>query len=202
MNTYIVDGDVPSLLGVGTMDKMGADIFIKYKSLKLNNDCIDEWEAKVVTFISNYISNCHIKLRLYTVIEMAQENAVHLTTNIYETWKLTSSKHKNFLVDPSFPTSKVREIHEQTCHKNLLYDFETAGLINPAVSKTIAAVVEKCQVCRENRKSITRPKAHYQKSLPVVETYIFNIFSKHGIMCLAHIYFSIYLVCSYIYIIQ
>lgn len=159
--TFIVEGDVPYLLGGDVMFEL--DIFIGMRQKTI--DIFDKNMQQRLTFKPTDPSIGHIKLDLMPLKEMKQYKAVKLIKKSYHIW-LEGSVNTN-IEQEEFPYHKVKEIHERTYHKqsrNLKYAFDTAGLLNPTVTKHIDKVIENCKVCIQSRKAPSKP----DKTLPKV----------------------------------
>ena len=61
----------------------------------------------------------------------------------------------------------VRKIHTVTNHKqlgNMLYIFRNAGKDENEAKKLIEKVIETSKVCKQNKKSLSRPKVAFSKA--------------------------------------
>ena len=61
----------------------------------------------------------------------------------------------------------VRKIHETTNHKqlgNMLYIFRNAGRKDAEVRHLVEEVIDTCELCQKNKKSLSKPKVAFNKA--------------------------------------
>ena len=142
IETYVIQADVPFLLGLDTMREWRALI---------------DMETEQMIFRSFDLS-----------IKMLRNNGGHLIIPLKKSKEWSTSETVLFMNSETDVSSyeKIQKVHKNTNHKseeNMLHAYKQANLLTDQVRKSIKKVCENCVVCQKFKKSQSRPKVALPK---------------------------------------
>ena len=145
IETYVVKGDVPFLLGDNTMMDWLSKIDVADRVLEVHKYKDDKGKP---VFLNAPLKGSHMKIEMQDLKEKSLEESVQFM----EQQVLTGEVLTDF--------KSVRKIHERLNHKskeNLIHAYANADLLPKELKETIKKVVDQCKVCQKFRKSMPRP---------------------------------------------
>ena len=151
VKSYLVDADVPLLIGKNVLFEWGASTNHKINTLS----CTDIIEGETVEFHLDQTMGGHDALKLENIKEESTEKTVSFIT---EQIKTNDSNVFDF--------KKVKHLHEITNHKqeeNMLYAYRNAGVLTDGGRRVIKRVIDSCKICKKFKRSSGTPKVALPK---------------------------------------
>ena len=172
IETYIVKGDVPFLLGDNTMQNWQSKIDVANRVLELHKYKSDKG---LPILLDAPLKGSHMIIGLQALKEKSLNESVKL-----------NEEHVN-LGEILTDFKNVRKMHEKLNHKskaNLAHAYANADLLTKELKETIQKVVDQCKVCQEYRKSMPRPAVTLPKcnDFNQIITLDFKIWGKNYIL--------------------
>ena len=152
--TYIVEGNVPILLGSNTMKRWDSKLNFKNETLEVY--LYDE--KNPLEFLAPKIGS-HYKMKLEKLKKWNLEETVNY---LEEEVHLISEDEKKRMTE----YKNIKKVHEVTNHKsaeNLIHAYANAEIIDEKVRKNARLVVERCKICKKNKRSRSRPSVALPK---------------------------------------
>ena len=151
IETYVVNGDVPYLLGNNTMKAWNSKIDIADRVLEIHKfkNCNGQ-----PILLEAPLRGSHMKIEMQSL----KDNSLTDSVQFIEQQVL----HGECLTD----FKAVRKIHERLNHKskeNLAHAYSNAELLTNELKDVIKKVVDQCKVCQKFRKSMPRPSTTLPK---------------------------------------
>ena len=170
VETYVVKGDVPYLLGDNTMKAWLSKIDVANRVLELHKFKNEKGQP---VLLDAPLKGSHMKLEMQSLKEKSLEESVMFIE------QEVMNADAEILTD----FKSVRKIHERLNHKskeNLVHAYSNADLLTKDLKETIKKVVDQCRVCQKFRKSMPRPLTTLPKynDLKVAFTSYFHMMFK------------------------
>merc|ERR1712112_812755 len=155
--TYIVEGEVPFLLGLNTMEAWNARLDMGEKK---GLDIEIENKSKQIKILAPK-SGTHLRIGLQPLKEASLENTVlYLQQEVFKANengnKVTETVNYEYLV----------KFHKGSGHKslnNMMHALSQAGMVGPKTKKIVQNVILQCKECKKFGKSLPKPKTTLPK---------------------------------------
>ena len=145
IDTNVVKGNVPFLLGDNTMKNWLSKIDVAERTLELHK--YKDSKGNPI-LINAPLRGSHMKIEMMNLREKSLNESVHyLEQQVLAGGVLTDFK-------------SVRKVHERLNHKskdNLAHAYSNADMLTKELKETIQKVVDQCKVCQKYWKSMPRP---------------------------------------------
>ena len=155
--TYIVEGEVPFLLGLNTMEAWNAILDMgEKKGLDIEIDN----RSKQIKILAPK-SGTHLKIGLQPLKEaLLQKTVLYLQQEVFK-----ATENGNNAIE-TVNYEYVAKFHKGSGHKslnNMMHALSQAGMVGPNTKKIVQNVISQCKECKKFGKSLPKPKTTLPK---------------------------------------